>query len=465
MFHKVLKDESGMVLGLAIIMIVLIGVMGAGLLVFVRSDLEAVVEVNQGQRAFETADAGVQAAKRQLLSDATEASYDSNTGSNSDWAYVGGPGGPGKNLTFSANTVNIKIQYLLPSDNPSELTNANHAPELVPSGQTDYPEPKDYFKVTSEGTTGEARRKIEAIFSTYDLGVPKAYFTPENITINGSACVKNVSLFSLGDIRFTGQGGCVLPGGGKTHMQGTDTTYGNWQNSFNITPRTRTDAGVGTVGSVNGKVAGRDYDEDGTTSGTISSSNPKFVKDVSSGGQTSSEITFPFDYKTQLVSGEADKERLAFLEEEARLQEAATGQDNYREIGGTNPSLSTWPSGSDYGTVVYVRLTGSNPGTLKWDVPGDCTASSSKKGILVVENGNFTTQPNKALFSGAIIVRGGVIEDGEYSDSGNTCLEGFANANGEITISGSANPSFSPDLSSSPGFYKVRLWSWRELYQ
>ena len=59
-----------MALGLAVIMIVLIGVMGAGLLTFVRSDLEAVVEVNQGQRALSLADAGVQAARRQLRSDA-----------------------------------------------------------------------------------------------------------------------------------------------------------------------------------------------------------------------------------------------------------------------------------------------------------------------------------------------------------------------------------------------------------
>jgi hypothetical protein len=35
---------------------VLIGVMGAGLLVFVRNDLEAVVEVNLGQRAFNLAE-------------------------------------------------------------------------------------------------------------------------------------------------------------------------------------------------------------------------------------------------------------------------------------------------------------------------------------------------------------------------------------------------------------------------
>ena len=66
MLERLAKGESGVVMGLAVILVVLIGVMGAGLLVFVRSDLEAVVKVNQGQRALNLADAGVQAARRQL---------------------------------------------------------------------------------------------------------------------------------------------------------------------------------------------------------------------------------------------------------------------------------------------------------------------------------------------------------------------------------------------------------------
>jgi hypothetical protein len=46
MFERLRRDESGVALGLTIILIVLIGVMGAGLLTFVRSDLDAVIEVN-----------------------------------------------------------------------------------------------------------------------------------------------------------------------------------------------------------------------------------------------------------------------------------------------------------------------------------------------------------------------------------------------------------------------------------
>src|SRR5215208_6134150 len=67
--RRLVKDEAGMTMGLAIIMIVLLGVMGAGLLTFASRDLNTVVEENRGQRAFEMADAGIGVAKRQLISD------------------------------------------------------------------------------------------------------------------------------------------------------------------------------------------------------------------------------------------------------------------------------------------------------------------------------------------------------------------------------------------------------------
>jgi hypothetical protein len=53
-----------MTMGLAMMMILLIGVMGAGLLTFVSKDLNTVLEVNRGQRAFEVADAGIGVAKQ-----------------------------------------------------------------------------------------------------------------------------------------------------------------------------------------------------------------------------------------------------------------------------------------------------------------------------------------------------------------------------------------------------------------
>src|SRR5918998_4835779 len=67
--RRFVRDESGMTMALAMMMVLIIGVMGAGLLTFVGTDLNAVVEVNQGQRAFELADAGIGIAKRQITAD------------------------------------------------------------------------------------------------------------------------------------------------------------------------------------------------------------------------------------------------------------------------------------------------------------------------------------------------------------------------------------------------------------
>ena len=51
MIPRLLPEERGMALGLAIIVVVIVGVMGAGLLTFVATDLEAVLAVNRGEQA------------------------------------------------------------------------------------------------------------------------------------------------------------------------------------------------------------------------------------------------------------------------------------------------------------------------------------------------------------------------------------------------------------------------------
>lgn len=445
MIERFARQEAGVALPLAIIMIVLVAVMGAGLLVFVRNDLQAVVEVNQGQRALDTADAGIQAGKRQLLSvataDATTNIYDSNTSNgNSPWSAISG----GKNLTFNSNTVNVKIQYLLPSIMPSQLTDQNYAPKLVTSG-TDYPEPEDYFKIIATGTVGEAKRKIETIYVTEDVGVPKGYYTPGSITVNGTACIDSVSLFALGNITFNGSGGCPSPGG---HMKGTDLAYGNWVNApFNTTARTTNLAGAGAVGTINSKVSGRDYD-------TVTT--PKFIqKTPPKGSQTTSEISFPFDYA---------------LPDTEFLRDIAKSNGTYYEVSGGTAPLSSWPAppaGSDpSSTVVFYKFTSAGANTLKWDVSGSCTNTADNKyGTLVVENGNFTTQPNKARFVGAVVVRGGEATDGTSDDTGKTCLDGFVNAQGDVKIAGNVSPLSTAALAKRPGWYGVKLWSWRERYE
>lgn len=447
MIRRLAEDESGVALGLAVIMIALIGVMGAGLLVFVQRDLESVVEVNQGQKAFEVADAGVQAARRQLLSDASESLYDGNVNGNSDWAYVGGPGRPGRDLTFDGNSVNVRIQYLSPSTTASELTSENYAPELVPEGQIDYPEPKNFFKVISEGTAGGARRKIEAIYSTEDLNAPKGYYTPEAVTIGGTACIRGVSVFSKGNVTLDGGGGCELSGGDKGHFgDDPDAAYGDWENPpFNATPRPGDLAGVGTPARISGSTQLGTRDFDGTTR------PEKFVPNASPDRtQDTDEISFPFDQSLPDID---------------LLRDKAKTDGTYYEVSGGTVTASSWPADSGSSTVVFYEFAGSGSNTLKWGVPGTCT-DPPRRGTLVVENGDFTMQPGRALFRGAVVVRGGEADDGTSDGAEKkTCLEGFINADGSIEIAGDVSPMSSDEAGKRPGWYDAKLWSWREVYE
>ena len=77
MIRRLLREERGMALGLAIIVVVIVGVMGAGLLTFVTTDLQAVVQVNRGEQAFELAEAGIEVAKAHLANDPSPADWSS----------------------------------------------------------------------------------------------------------------------------------------------------------------------------------------------------------------------------------------------------------------------------------------------------------------------------------------------------------------------------------------------------
>ena len=61
-----------------------------------------------------------------------------------------------------------------------------------------------------------------------------------------------------------------------------------------------------------------------------------------------------------------------------------------------------------------------------------------------------------------IIVTGNGTDTGRYV--GNADVEGFVVASGDMTIRGSVSPS-TVSLTTRPGFYHVRLWGWRELYE
>lgn len=163
MIRRPLRDESGVALGLAVIVVVLIGVLAAGLLAVVRGDLEGMIQTNRGQRALHLADAGAQAAAAQLRSNPTPDHYDADGSDNSGWAYVSPDGGtPGETLTLGESAATVTIRYLVPARTAAQQRDGRYAPERVPAGLSDYPD-RDFFLVVSEGTTGETRRKVEVI--------------------------------------------------------------------------------------------------------------------------------------------------------------------------------------------------------------------------------------------------------------------------------------------------------------
>jgi type II secretory pathway component PulK len=119
-----------MALGLAIIVVVIVGVMGAGLLTFVATDLEAVLAVNRGEQAFELAEAGIEVAKAHLANDPNPA----------DWSS-----GELQMAGMSEGSVTVTVEY----DDESRT-----------------------FEAISTGEYRETKRKIEATFSIEE-GKPK----------------------------------------------------------------------------------------------------------------------------------------------------------------------------------------------------------------------------------------------------------------------------------------------------
>jgi Tfp pilus assembly protein PilX len=500
MFKRLTEQEAGIALPLAIMMIVIIGVMGAGLLVFVTTDLGGVLESNQGQKAFNLADAGVQAAKSHLMADAYFLKYDGVTDTaanppNFESAWSCGNWNPvaktcpalGKTPDLdpgSGNTVKVWIQYLQPATTTAQANDSTgvYAPAVTPSGQANYPVGTDYFKVISQATVGQTKRKVEAIYNTVSLDAPRAYFTSGSIKIAGGAVINNISLFSLHDITFTGQ----------ATVSGKDLAYGKWAatsdspnitytpnydvsfpNSYNNHARLSDAAGLGAVGDIGNadEVAGRDYDVDPNPGTSFSATNPKFVQTLSATPQPAGEITFPFSPNPNIPS-------LSDLASAAQAQTGSgIGGSNYYQItsnmdvreSGAVYTGPKWPANSTVGTVVYVKFTnGSSPTSnkLTWNLAGNC-GTAPVRGTLVVENGTVdTSNSNKAPLKGTVIIRGVPSDPSHpaYSDTGGACMQVFVNASGDIKLAGNVSPG-TLERGNAAGTYSLKLASWRELYQ
>lgn len=121
MSGRLARDERGVALGLAVILVALVGVMAAGLLTFVAADLDALVEVNRGQQAFELAEAGIEVAKAHLADDPSP----------SDWSS-----GELSLESVGENAVTVVIEY----------------------------DEEASFKATSTGEYRGTKRRIEAVF-------------------------------------------------------------------------------------------------------------------------------------------------------------------------------------------------------------------------------------------------------------------------------------------------------------
>jgi hypothetical protein len=176
-----LRDETGTTLGLTIMVVVVLGVLGAGLLVLVQSQLAATARSYGGQRALALADTGVQAAKRELLTAPHPGSYDGEnvgTRSESAWSYASPPAtcgrppqGSGLCIDVDGDHVRVTVRYLPP---PSAASGAGsrhdptRAPVDTPGGASDYPDGRDYYLVETDGVSGDYRRKVRAILVLED---------------------------------------------------------------------------------------------------------------------------------------------------------------------------------------------------------------------------------------------------------------------------------------------------------
>lgn len=476
MIGRFTRDETGIAMGLAIIVVVIVGVMGAGLLVFVRNDLEAVVQVNQGQQAFEAADAGAQAAKRQLAGEACLESYDGAEAEGgeceeSEWSYWSeseAEGYGGKSLYFDGKDVEVEIRRLEPAteEDQAEQVCSLSEPDTcyTPEQEGDYPESREYFQIVSTGHSGNgaAQRKVEAIFYTSKLDVPTSYYTPDNIEFAGNVNVEGVSFFAGGNIEGA-------YGESVTFDRSTPALYGDWDSTkfdpssnYNTTPRENgagqavEGAGLGAEGWIckNNCSNASDSEADGIND-YDSETATEFIRKnpLDSESQLGSEISYPF-------ASTNDINDVISIE---LLRELAIEQGNYEESP-TNIDNDNHPgSDSNEQTVFFVDAKGDT-GNLQYTV-NTVDDDNKAEGIIVVKDGNLKISNSSNGFNGIIIITGDGENTGIYESKGNETVEGFVIADGGMTIRGTVAPLTVDDFTNRPGFFGVETWSWRELYE
>ncbi|MDP9437351.1 MAG: hypothetical protein M3P49_01160 [Actinomycetota bacterium] len=487
MIKRLIRDESGMTMGLVVITIVLIGVMGAGLLTFVTTDLNSVAESNRGQQAFQLADAGVQAAKRQLIRDAAATtSYDGGA-DDRPWSYCyntpacssSSPTATGSaGMTLNMDTGSAEVTILMTGSTPAT------------------------YRVISEGQAGDALRKIEAyIRSDADVSFPRTYVTRTNLSMSGNINPVGVSFFALGNATLTNK---VNLGdqpdkyyGSWAETTGTGpypNSAGSYPNDFNATARSTALAGVAARGTV---CSGSDPTQvrgarvfsgvDTTCTGTGTLTNPQVIPDYyASGLSSAAKIAFPFQVSTE----QQDKQELDALRQRALSQETSSNPLYIDSIPGNKANdagmpnrpnnspleITTWPSNSNYDTARFYEFQSYSANNVVKYNNGSAEANCDDtpphpKGVIAVENGDFVYEGNK-LFNGGIIVRAydasgvSIPAQGKFSASGTPCFKGYANSGGTMSIGGTIALGDVPELATLATFKGgMEQISWRELYQ
>lgn len=468
MCQRFIKDESGMVMGLVIVMVVLIGVMGAGLLTFVMTDLRSMAQTNRGQQAFEVADAGVEVAKQQLIADDNFlTNYDGGT-DDLPWSFYHTSGG--MTLNLRAGSAKVTIQMINASPASFRIISVGDAKNA--SGNVD------------------ARRKIEAVVrSNYEVTFPRAYFTRTDVEVGGSASL-GVSVFAMRDARID-----------RAFQDVDDTVYRRWAetndagssypNIFNATPRTSSRVGVGALRNLSGSAipaqGSRSYD---------SSTCPQTVSNYYTGSPTGTctqKISFPFAIPTE----QQDRDQLKVLRQRALSQEtssnplyidstpgnkvddagmpARTSCTNATTARSNTPTdITTWPSGSTFDTVRYYEFqTFSHCNAMRYNVTSTCGSTSSPRGAIVVENGDFIIEGSSGnVFNGAVIVRaydtsGASVRDrGRFWSGGGPCFRGYANSGGLMSFQGNITVGAVPELGTLRPFRgTMEEVSLREIYE
>ena len=134
----------------------------------------------------------------------------------------------------------------------------------------------------------------------------------------------------------------------------------------------------------------------------------------------------------------------------------ARRQGNYRSSA-VDITDAEYPTASDDRTVYFIDAGGATD-FIEYGVD----RAAEARGTIVVRDRNLAMSDRSGGFRGVIIVTGDGTDTGRYEGGGS--VEDFVVASGDMAIGGSVTP-LSGDLTTRPGFYAVRLWSWRELYE